>query len=144
MHTNNVLLDGLNSDPQLDACQILNSYIHDDENISHFFQTRLDSSYFDLNSFSNSYKNSSEPIALSLNVQSLNSKYNGLKDLVAGLQRSNIPIDIIILQETWEIKFPDLLSIPGYQSVVYRTREGMRGGGVGIYVKNGLSFKGSE
>ena len=117
MHTNNDLLDGLNSDPLLDACQILNSYIHDDENISHFFQTRLNSAYFDLDSFSHSYKNSSDPIVLSLNVQSLNSKYNGLKDLVAGLQRSVIPIDIIILQETWEIKFPNLLTIPGYQNM---------------------------
>ncbi len=59
---------------------------------------------------------------------------------MAGLQRSVIPIDIIILQETWEIKFPNLLTIPGYQNIVYRTREGMRGGGVGIFVKTHFCF----
>ncbi len=37
MHTESTLLDGLNSDLSLDVSQILNAYIHDDENISQFF-----------------------------------------------------------------------------------------------------------
>jgi hypothetical protein len=140
MHIESTILDGLNSDPVLDASSLLNSYILDDENISQFFQTRLNSSYFDVESFISKFKNSHDPIILSLNIQSLNSKYNGLKDLTLRLQQFSIPLDIIILQETWEIKFPTLLSIPGFQNVIYRTREGMRGGGVGIYIRNGLSF----
>jgi hypothetical protein len=60
---------------------------------------------------------------------------------VRTLQGSGIPIDLIILQETWEIRFPEKLSLQGFQSIVYRTREGVRGGGVGIYVRNGLNFK---
>jgi exonuclease III len=59
---------------------------------------------------------------------------------VRRLQLSGIPLDIIVLQETWEIKFPELLIIPGFQKIVSRTREGMRGGGVGIYIRNGLNF----
>jgi exonuclease III len=52
-----------------------------------------------------------------------------------------VPIDLILLQETWDIKYPQLLDIPGFQNIVYRTRVGMRGGGVGIYIRNGLNFK---
>jgi hypothetical protein len=141
MHTNNDLLNGLNLDISLDASRLLNDYVHDDENISQFFQTRLNSTYSDLDSFSLKFKNSTDPIILSLNVQSLNSKYNGLKEIAVGLQHANIPVYIFILQETWNIKFPDRLQLPGYQNVVFRTREGMRGGGVGIYIRNGLSFK---
>jgi exonuclease III len=57
------------------------------------------------------------------------------------MQDFDIPIDLILLQETWEVKFPEQFSLPGFQNIVYRTREGGRGGGVGIYVRNGLNFK---
>jgi hypothetical protein len=60
---------------------------------------------------------------------------------VCCLLSSEIPLDIIILQETWELKFPNLLSIPGFQRIAYRTRDKGRGGGVGIFVRDGLNFK---
>jgi hypothetical protein len=46
-----------------------------------------------------------------------------------------------MLQETWEVRFPSSLSLPGFQPLVCRTRDGMRGGGVGIFVRTGLNFK---
>jgi hypothetical protein len=55
--------------------------------------------------------------------------------------KSDLPIDLILLQETWEIKYPNTVSIPGFQNIVFRSRTGMRGGGVGIYLRNGLKFK---
>ncbi len=57
------------------------------------------------------------------------------------MQLAEIPLDIVILQETWELKFPNLLTIPGFQKIVYRTRDKGRGGGVGIFVRDGLNFK---
>ncbi len=46
------------------------------------------------------------------------------------------------LQETWNIKYPDLLDIPGYQHVIFTSRNNNNnGGGVGFYVRNGLTFK---
>ena len=48
-------------------------------------------------------------------------------------------IDIIALQETWLIKYPHLLLIPGFQPLIYINRKKGRGGGVGFFVKNGLS-----
>jgi len=141
MHTSRELLDGLNADVSFDAKSLLNDFVSEDEIISQFFTTRLNSSYFDADSFIEKFKNSKEPLILSLNIQSLNSKYLGLKMLVERMHSNNIPLDIIVLQETWDVKFPSLLALPGFQNIIYRVREGMRGGGVGIYIRNGLSFR---
>jgi hypothetical protein len=139
-HTD-TLLGALNENPVLDASNLLNSLITDDENISQFFQTHIDSAYTDTNLFIETFRNTSEPLFLSLNIQSLNSKYEQLKLLISRFLDANLPIHMIILQETWGLKFPHLLNIPGFQNIISRTREGMRGGGVGIYLKNGLNFK---
>ena len=125
----------------LDASNNLNSYILDDENVSQFFHTHIKSTYFDTDSFVDTFKNSTEPLILSVNIQSLNSKYFALKSYIKSLTEANLPIDLIILQETWDIKKTSQLAIPGFQNIVYRVRERGRGGGVGIYVRNGLNFK---
>jgi hypothetical protein len=135
------LLHSLNTDLSLDAEFALNRYIADDENVSQFFQTHIKSDYHDLDSFIASFKHTNEPIILSLNIQSLNSKYEALKSFVRTLLSSEIPLDIIVLQETWELRFPNLLIIPGFQRIAYRTRDKGRGGGVGIFVRDGLNFK---
>jgi hypothetical protein len=46
-----------------------------------------------------------------------------------------------MLQETWEVKFPANFHLPGFQTLLARTRVGMRGGGVGFFVREGLNFK---
>jgi hypothetical protein len=141
MHTNGTLLDDPKKDSTCDASDLLTSYLSDNENVSQFFQTNISSSYHDCKTFIDAFKNTSDPIILSLNIQSLNSKYGALKLFTKRLQDFDIPIDLILLQETWEIKFPEQFSLPGFQNIVFRTREGGRGGGVGIYVRNGLNFK---
>jgi hypothetical protein len=140
IHTD-VLLEDLNADRTLDAGYLLNSYISDDENISQFFQTHIQSEYFDADKFISKFKNSSLPILLSINIQSLNSKYDTLKSFVSRLLDSETPIDLIILQETWELRFPSHFTIPGFQNIVFRTRDKGRGGGVGIFVREGLNFR---
>jgi hypothetical protein len=138
---NSLLLEELNADRTLDASNLLNSYIADDENISQFFQTHIHSDYFDADSFIAKFKNSVEPIMLSINIQSLNSKYNALSAFVRNVVDAGTPIDLIILQETWELRFPTHFIIPGFQGLAFRTRDRGRGGGVGIYVREGLNFK---
>jgi hypothetical protein len=81
------------------------------------------------------------PIYLSVNIQSLNSKFDQLKEQILDLQNLNLKVDVIAIQETWEIKYPDTLTIPGFQEFIYKNCTGMRGGGVGFYVRNGLNFK---
>ena len=38
------------------------------------------------------------------------------------MTNNNIQIDLIALQETWSIKHPQLLDIPGFQQLVYKNR----------------------
>jgi hypothetical protein len=54
------------------------------------------------------------------------------------LIKKNINIEIIALQETWDVKYPDLFPITGFNPLICKRRRGMRGGGVGFYVKEGL------
>ena len=131
-------------DVSFDAKSLLNDFVSEDEIISQFFTTRLNSSYFDADSFIAKYKNTAEPIMLSINIQSLNSKFNTLKAFVCNVLDSGTPIDLIILQETWELKFPSQLRIPGFQSLSFRTRDKGRGGGCGDLCKGGTEFQGTS
>jgi hypothetical protein len=140
-NSNRVSLGELNNDATFDASNILNSYISDDENVSQFFSTQIGSKYLDAETFSTCFKGSKAPLILSINIQSLNSKYEKLKLFMETLRLSKVPVDVLILQETWDIKYPAQLTIPGFQNIVYHTREKGRGGGVGMYIRTGLNFK---
>jgi len=61
--------------------------------------------------------------------------------VITDLHCKQITVDVIALQETWEIRYADQLLIPGFQQTVFKNREGTRGGGVGFHVRNGLTFK---
>jgi hypothetical protein len=50
-----------------------------------------------------------------------------------------IEIVAIVLQETWNIPYPELLNINGFKPLIFKNRRGMRGGGVGFYIKNNLN-----
>jgi len=71
----------------------------------------------------------------------LNSKHADLNDLILNLIEKGVNIEIIALQETWNIVNPQLLLIDGFHPVIFKHREGMRGGGVGFYIKNCISYE---
>jgi hypothetical protein len=100
----------------------------------------IDCMYYSMSTLSEMKNASISPIYLSVNIQSLNSKFEQLKYQITELLESNVMIDVIAIQETWEIRYPDTLCIPGFQELIYKNRLGMRGGGVGFYVRNGLNF----
>jgi hypothetical protein len=81
------------------------------------------------------------PIYISINVQSLLSKYDQLVEFINELYAAKISIDVIAVQEIWDICYPELVNIPGFQTLAYKTRRNMRGGGVGFYVRNNLNFQ---
>jgi len=56
------------------------------------------------------------------------------------LQQNQVLIDVIAIQETWQIINPNKVQIPGF-NLFYKTRAFSRGGGVGFYVKDTLSAK---
>jgi hypothetical protein len=81
------------------------------------------------------------PIFLSINIQSLNSKHSELCNQILELTNKKLQIDVVAIQKTWDICQPDLLAVPGYQTLVYKNRVNMRRGGVGFYIRNGINFK---
>jgi hypothetical protein len=65
------------------------------------------------------------------------SKYELLKTAIMEFTAAHVPIDVIALQETWSIKYPDLVNIPGFQSIIFSDRAHMRGGGLdSMFVKD--------
>ncbi len=133
----------LNDIVQYNADSVINEFfnnISSDENFT-LFDKPFVSMYYDQHDMINCYKNTNIPLVLSINIRSLMSNYTELVDLLHLLEKNNILIYAIVLQETWNIKFTELVNIPGYQKLILKNRQFGNGGGVGIYVKNGLSSK---
>ena len=137
----------LNLRPELD----LNNYIPNDDadplepnfiNLTSASKLVKDCSYFTEISFINRFKDSKFPLLLNLNICSLQAKYHELSFFLNNLLSNNIPIDIIGLQEVWKIG-PNIqcLDIPGFQSLIYKSKNQNRGGGVGFYIKSGIAVK---
>jgi exonuclease III len=73
-----------------------------------------------------------------LNTQSMVSTFNEFL-----LTVNSYPLDIIALSETWLKDNPQLMeyvSIPGY-ATEFRHREDIKGGGVGVYIKEDIKYK---
>ena len=76
-----------------------------------------------------------------LNTQSMVSTFNEFLLLV-----TQYSFDVFTLSETWLKNNPYLLeyvTIPGY-SALFRNRDVIRGGGVGVYIRESLTFKRRE
>ena len=126
---NNNSLNVLNSLTQAD----------NDNDTNPYNSLTIDSSFYDTETILTKLRASNKPIFLNINIQSLNSKFEKLKNFILNLTNNNLVIDIIALQETWLVRYPHLLLIPGFQPLIFINRKRGRGGGVGFYVRNGLS-----
>jgi exonuclease III len=102
-------------------------------------QLKINSNFYDTDAIITKFGNSNELLFISLNIQSLQSKYDSLKEFVSNLVNKNVNIAVIALQEVWSISHPDLFNIDGFK-FVYKSREKGQGGGVGFYIKNELQF----
>jgi hypothetical protein len=132
------LIGMLNLKPDYNCFTLLNDHLNTDRDMQ--LNIHIGSNYFDTALFSNKYAYSKKPIYLSVNIQSLMSKYDQFKLLINDLLKSHVPIDAIALQETWSVGCPDMVHLPGFQPIIVSERTGMRGGGVGFYIRDGLPF----
>ena len=85
-------------------------------------------------------KHSNDYYFLSLNVCSLMSKFNELTVMIQNLQNEKCNLAVIAIQETWDIPYPELLQIPGF-NLVFKTRSILKGGGVAFYINKNIKFK---
>ena len=73
-----------------------------------------------------------------LNTQSMVSTFNEF-----ALTIKSYPLDIITLSETWlkaHRELQEYVAIPGYVTE-FRHREEIKGGGVGVYIKDNVKYK---
>ena len=75
-----------------------------------------------------------------LNTATSSSKHSNIQTLLKELANSNVHVDILALQETWRLPYPEIVKIPGYH-FTHKQRSTNRGGGVGFYIRNSISFK---
>ena len=106
---------------------------------SPYYDLDLSCKYFNDNEFIEKCANIKNLKFMSWNIQSLNSKFEQLKDYIDFLKTKIIQIDVIALQETFSIINPDMFKLDNYD-LIYINRKS-RGGGVGFYVKKGIKFK---
>jgi len=78
-------------------------------------------------------------IFISINIQSLYSKFDQLSQEISELESKGVKIDVIALQEIWDVRYPENLLLTGFKPLIFKKRHGMRGGGVGFYIRNHLN-----
>jgi hypothetical protein len=132
MTADEALLLSLNNSPIYDHSITINNILHANDDTNTFTRINLASSYYDLNSIIKNFSNTNIPLILSLNAQSLQSKFNALSEFITHLTNNKVRIDIITLQETWSIPYIDLFTIPGFHPPILETRTMGRGGGGGV------------
>jgi exonuclease III len=138
MTINQALVD-LNNDANLDSNNLLLS-LFDNELDNPYNMYNFESLYHDCDSFFNKIGNSRKPTILSLNIQSLQSKHESLLNFINDANSKNAEIDIICLQEIWQIPEISTIQLPNYD-FIFKRRAKFRGGGVGCFIKKGISYK---
>lgn len=93
----------------------------------------LDCKYQSENSFINLYTNKHELLFLSINAQSLASKFSSLHSFLDNLSCKNIFPNIFAIQEVWKIE-KEFYNINGYD-LFCNLRKSGQGGGAALYIK---------
>ena len=142
---NGLNTDSLENNPNFDFLSKFHTNFHDASNL---FFTNDESPYNNLNinctykSLQCSFKcNNSNLIILSINIQSISSKFDDFVEFLEVLSRKSINPDLICLQELWHFSPDKDFSLNGYDPLLYKIRNNnTQRGGVGIYIKTGYAY----
>ena len=140
--TDTLTLDSIMNNPIYDFMS--NFTNNDDDENTNFLpynDLNLDCKYFDVHEFANKFKNNVNQSFLSINIQSLPSKFGELEEFIDMLTLNKCEPDFICLQETWRIPDPSLFKLKNYNLELMSRNKNVQGGGVGIYIKKGILYK---
>ncbi len=101
----------LNNAADLDFMYNYNTILRDfnDNNFEPYLNVDINSKFYDMYNLPSIVNDENSPIFLSINIQSLNSKHSELRNQIIELTSKNLKIDVIAIQETWDVCQPDLL-----------------------------------
>jgi hypothetical protein len=134
---NTFSIDNLALDANWDFSKIFQERfgVDDDDPVNPYNDNTFLCSYFDESEFKNRIVHNPCLSIMSLNIQSINAKFNEFSSLIKSLQHGKCEPDIICLQELWKVHNPDLICIDGYHPIILKSRTVTQGGGVGIYIQ---------
>ncbi len=73
-------------------------------------------------------RNTNSPIFLNINIQSLTSKYDNLRQIVLSFINNKINVPVIAVQEIWQLPHPETVNIPGYKFTFKQRKKKRREG----------------
>ena len=119
-----------------DLNHVLSTFVDSEHEITNFCHSQ----YVDISEIQSIFQNSpNEFLILTLNIQSVNAKFDNLFPVVANLASQGLYFGAICLQETWTSSDSDLslLQLPGYQ-LIHQGSKCTKHGGLMIYL-NGIT-----
>jgi hypothetical protein len=142
-----ISLDKIISSPHYDFLSHLMTNNDDNDNddvlnnVSPYDNVNSNCIYIDEFDYIKEFKDKKNQTFMSLNIQSLPSKFNELEELIQSFTSNNCEPDFICLQETWRIVDPSLYALENYELEIKSRSRNTQGGGVGIYIKKGINYK---
>ena len=97
--------------------------------------------YYDEQSLLNSFSTRKLPLAISINIQRLSSKFDKLQELISTFESNKVYFDVLAIQETWDIKDLKSVYLQSYHNLVFKSRSLSSGGGIGFYINKNLKIK---
>lgn len=110
-------------------------------NDSPYSDIDINSKYYDIDEFIGLDHNQENFSMLSLNIQSLASKYTLFTQFHNQLSENKCNFDIYALQEVYSILNQDIFQLENYHPIQFKTRTINKGGGVAFFIRKSLQFK---
>jgi len=80
----------------------------------------IDCKYYDEQPMISSFSSSKNPVAVSINIQSLSSKFEKFSDMISNFEQNNLFFNVIAIQETWDIKNVNSLTLPSFHEFILK------------------------
>ena len=133
-------LDELNGLISYNLSDKLLDFYGNDTDTNPYSSTNSNSIFYDTCTFTTKFKNSPSSIYISLNIRSLQCNHLPLCSMINDFLKNNINVDVIALQEIWNIQHIEAINIPGF-NFVHEQRKSSRGGGVGFFIAEKFNYK---
>ena len=138
-------LNNILRDSSFDYISALNSQDPDSNNFefsdSPYDNSSINCTYIDENKIISSPSSPNDLTIISINIQSITSKFSEFSQLINNLNAHNAAPDVICLQELWNFPPDAAFNLNGYHPLVFSLRHNnVQGGGVGIYIKTKFTF----
>ena len=132
-------LDELNNRNSYNLKDKILSHYGNDINTNPYLNINIDSNFFDQFTFTSHFSTTQLPIFLSLNIRSLQSNHLNLRTFITDMLNKNVLVEVIALQEIWQLPHPETVMIPGF-NFIFKDRKNGRGGGVGFYIADKYNY----